>query len=86
MNTEKRFEVEIREMKMSLVRSARSLELVKNAYEGNGDLVITSLQVRRGQKELLEGLADLSNSSQAAVLRIIIDEWCESKILQGNIA
>lgn len=69
---------------MSLVRSARSLELVKNAYEGNGGLVITSLQVRQGQKEMLEGLAELNNSSQAAVLRNIIDEWCEMKLTHGT--
>lgn len=70
-----------REIAMSLVRSARSLNLVKSAYEGNGELVITSLQVRKGQKELLEGLAALNSMSQASVLRTIIDEWCEMKLV-----
>lgn len=74
-----------KEITMSLVRSAHSFKLIKDAYEGNGDLVITSLQVRKGQKDLLEGLADLNSSSQAAVLRTIIDEWCESKIAQRSV-
>lgn len=70
---------------MSLVRSSASLELVKKAYEGNGDLVMTSLQVRKDQKLMLEGLARMNSSYQAAVLRTILDEWCEMKLAHQEV-
>lgn len=69
---------------MSIVRSADSLAIIKRAYEGNGDLKLTSLHVRGGQKELLEELARRSGESQASVLRAIIDEWCEIKLAEGT--
>lgn len=65
---------------MGLVRSARSLELVRSAYESDGELVRTLIQLRKGQKDLIESLSASSGNSQAAVLRAIIDEWCEQKL------
>ena len=65
---------------MSLVRSAQSLDLVRHAYETNGELVKGLFQLRKGQKELIEGLAESSQVAQAAVVRTIIDEWCEMKL------
>ena len=73
-----------REVRMAIVRSASALDAIRNAYEGEGDLVLTSLQIRRGQKELLETLAKQGGESQASVLRAIIDEWCESKLAMSN--
>ena len=65
---------------MSLIRSGLSLDFIKAAYEGDGDLVLTSLQVREEQKTLLKELARRNNISQAAILRNILDEWCVVKI------
>lgn len=65
---------------MSIVRSANSLAIIRKAYEGNGDLKLTSLHVRAGQKNMLEELARLSGESQASILRAILDEWCEQKL------
>ena len=69
---------------MSIVRSPNSLTIIRNAYEGDGDLKLTSLHVRAGQKIMLEELARLSGESQASVLRAILDEWCEQKLAEGG--
>lgn len=69
---------------MSIVRSADSLNLIRAAYEGNGELKLTSLHIRAGQKTMLEELARKSGESQAAVIRAILDEWCEHKLSEGS--
>lgn len=67
---------------MSLVRSKQSLDLIRTAYEGNeeAELVLTSYQLRKPQKEMIKGLAKQSAMHQAAVLRAILDEWCQMKM------
>lgn len=71
---------------MSIVRSAESLAIIKEAYEGNGELQTTSIKVRKGQKEMIDKLASQSGESQASVLRAIIDEWCEMKLAIRELA
>jgi len=67
---------------MSLVRSKQSLDLIQTAYEGGeeAELVLTSYQLRKPQKDMIKGLAKQSAMHQAAVLRAIIDEWCQMKL------
>lgn len=69
---------------MSIVRSANSLTVIRKAYEGNGDLKLTSLHIRAGQKDMLEELARRGGESQASVLRAILDEWCEMKLAEES--
>lgn len=62
--------------KVGIVNNAHALKLVQEAkINPNGGLVLTSFQLRAGQKKLLEGLANLSGESQATILRGICDEW-----------
>ena len=68
------------EVQMAVVRTPSAIAAIKKAYKSNGKLVLTSLKVREGQKVLLESLAKQSGESQAAILRAIIDEWCEMKL------
>ena len=65
---------------MAVVRTPSAITAIKKAYGSNGKLVLTSLKVREGQKVLLESLSKQSGESQAAILRAIIDEWCEMKL------
>lgn len=67
---------------MSLVRSSQSLDLIRKAYEGSAEaeLVLTSYQLRKPQKDMIKGLASRNAMHQAAILRAIIDEWCEMKL------
>jgi len=66
--------------KMAIVRTASLLDIIKKAYEGNGDFVVLGLQVRSSQRELLKELSTQSGESQASILRAIIDEWCEIQL------
>jgi hypothetical protein len=69
------------EVGMAITRSEQSLELIRTAYEtAEDELVLTSFQIRRSQKALIEQLAKSNSESQATVLRAIIDEWCECKL------
>lgn len=71
---------------MSFVRSEQSLDLIQKSYDGNeeAELVLTSYQLRRPQKEMIKGLAKRNASHQAVILRAIIDEWCEMKLREGK--
>ncbi len=71
-------------IRMSIVRSNESLAVIERGRKGGGGLKPISLHIRVGQKEMLEELARLTGESQAAVLRAIIDEWCESKLNQED--
>lgn len=64
---------------MAIIRSPGSRELVRETYEAEegAELVLTSFQLRRAQKEMINQLADWNAISQAALIRTIIDEWCE---------
>lgn len=66
---------------MALVRSSAALELVRQHYEApSGDtpnMILTSLYIRSGQKQIIDGLSDALGMGKAEVLRGIIDEWCE---------
>jgi len=66
----------------NLVRSDQSLDLIEQAYKGvaESELVLTSYQLRQAQKNMLAELASRNAMSQAAVIRAIIDEWCEMKL------
>jgi hypothetical protein len=70
------------EVEMGVVRSARSLDLIRDARNQNGKakLVLTSFQLRQSQKDLIESLAEQSGESQATIVRAIFDEWCEMKL------
>lgn len=67
---------------VNLIRSERSLDLVKQAYEShNGsDLTLTSFKIRQAQHDLIKALAESTSESQASIVRAIIDEWCEAKL------
>lgn len=72
---------------MALIRSAASLGAVKKGYEGDGELIVLGLQVRKSQREMLQELSRLTGESQATILRAILDEWCESTLsAQGEPA
>ena len=69
------------EVGMAVVRSADARELVRETYEANdAKLVLTSFQLRRPQKEMINKLAEWNAISQAALIRTIIDEWCEMNL------
>lgn len=49
------------------------------ADTGEENLVYLSAMVPPSHKELIKSLARVNRTSQAVVLRTIIDEWCEGK-------
>lgn len=67
---------------MGIVRSAQSLDLIRKSRNHNGDaeLVLTSFQLRREQKEMIDALAKRTGEKQATIVRAIIDDWCEMKL------
>lgn len=65
---------------MAIVRSASPLDIIRKAYEGNGDTVTLGLKVREGQRTMLQELSEVTGESQASILRAIIDEWCETQL------
>lgn len=66
-------------MRVSHVESA--LQLVDDVLSdvGEENLVYLSAMVPPAHKDLIVGLAKLNRTKQAAILRSIIDEWCEMK-------
>lgn len=69
-------------IRVNVVRFNNALKVVERGREGGGGLKPVSLHIRANQKWMLEELARHVGESQAAVLRAIIDEWCEAKLSQ----
>lgn len=65
-------------MRLQIGRASQLIDDVLSDTS-DGNMVYLSVMVPQAQKELVEGLAKLNRVKQAAVLRSIIDEWCESK-------
>lgn len=70
------------EVEMGVVRSAQSLDVLKRSTnQSNGaELTLTSFQLRKDQKVMIEELARRNGESQATVIRAIIDEWVALKM------
>jgi hypothetical protein len=74
------------EAAMNIIRTADSLELIKEALIGNGDdsnLVNASFMIAPKQKAVIEQLSRENRFSQGIILRIIIDEWMEQKVREA---
>ena len=68
---------------MALVRSPRSLKLIREQYEAidsGENKVLVSYFIRPAQKKLIDGLAKQTGRAKADVLREIIDEWCKLQL------
>lgn len=68
------------EVDMALIRNAKALNLLKSSNGIETSLVLTSFQLRKDQKELIEKLAEQNSERQATIIRAIIDEWREMKL------
>ena len=66
---------------MNLVRTAETRKLIEEAVEGGVDenLINVSFMVSPKQKAVIERLAKENRFSQGVVVRIILDEWMQSK-------
>lgn len=66
---------------MNLVRTAETRKLIEEAVEGGVDenLINVSFMVSPKQKAVIERLARENRFSQGVVVRIILDEWMQSK-------
>lgn len=64
---------------MRLARVDSALPQIEDVLTdaGNENLVYLSAMVPPAHKDLIVELARLNRTKQAAVLRVIIDEWCE---------
>lgn len=67
---------------MRLAQVNRASQYLRDVLDDDGtaNLVYLSAMVPPAHKKLLEGLAQLNRGTQAAVLRAILDEWCEAKL------
>ena len=73
----------VKEVSMSVVRSARSLEDVLSNVEQDGNepvLRLISYKIRNDQKQLIEELAKRNGETQATIVRAILDDWVELKL------
>lgn len=66
-------------MRLSNVGEASQLIEDVLSDEGTDNLVYMSVMVPPAHKKLVENLARLNRTKQAAVVRAILDEWCELK-------
>lgn len=66
-------------MRLSNVEAASNLIEDVLADTGEDNLVYLSVMVPPAHKRLVESLAKLNRTKQAAVVRAIFDEWCEAK-------
>jgi hypothetical protein len=66
---------------MNIIRSAESRKLIGEAVRGDIDenLINVSFMLSPKQKAVIEQLAKENRFSQGVVLRVIIDEWMQSK-------
>lgn len=66
---------------MNIIRSEESRQLISDAVKGDVDenLVNVSFMLSPKQKAVIEQLARENRFSQGVVLRVIIDEWMQSK-------
>lgn len=66
---------------MKLNELSRASQLIQDVLGDTGEdnLVYLSAMVPPAHKNLIVGLAKANRTKQAAVLRAIIDEWCELK-------
>lgn len=73
-----------------LVRSPQSLELIEKMYREpvgkSENMKLVSNFLRPSQKALIDGLAEQTGKGKAAVMREIIDEWCETQLKTRGIA
>ena len=68
---------------MNIVRSEQHLDLLKKSLEAGDldeNLKTTSAMMRPLQLDMIRTLARANRLSQGDIMRIIIDEWCESKL------
>lgn len=68
---------------MTLIRSPRSLKLIREHYEAidsGENKVLVSYFLRPSQKRLIDGLAAHTGRGKAEVVREIIDEWCKMQL------
>ncbi|MCB8942581.1 MAG: hypothetical protein H6658_02275 [Ardenticatenaceae bacterium] len=72
--------MEAQDMRLSDVERASQLIQEVLQDEGEDNLVYLSAMVPPAHKDLISGLAKINKAKQAAVLRAIIDEWCEFKL------
>lgn len=75
----KEIQSEVLTMRLERVEDTSTLLSAVLADTGEENLVYLSAMVPPVHKRLIEELARLNRAKQAAVLRTIIDEWCEYK-------
>ena len=70
---------------MNIIRSADSLRLIEEAVSGGVDenLINVSFMMSPKQKAVIEQLSKENRLSQGVVIRVILDEWMQSKA-RGN--
>lgn len=67
---------------MNLVRTAETRKLIEEAVESGVEenLINVSFMVSPKQKAVIEKLSKENRFSQGVVVRIILDEWMQSKV------
>lgn len=71
------------EVAMNLVRSEQLTDILKESYKAgdwDSNMVTTSMMVRPKQLEMIRALAKANRLSQGDIIRIIIDEWTQTKL------
>ena len=70
---------------MTLVRHESTRAIVEDVYlkRAPENLVLISYHIHPEQRRLINELSAATGTSKAAVVRELIDEWCES-ILRGQ--
>jgi len=66
---------------MRLSNVDRASDLIEDVLTDSGDdaMVYLSVMVPPAHKKLVEALAKLNRTKQAAVVRVILENWCEDR-------
>ncbi len=75
-------EVKPEDAKMNIIRSQQTLGLIQQSLKSNGDgnLQNVSFMLSPSQRGVIKQLARENRMSQGVILRIIVDEWMQSKL------
>lgn len=72
---------------MDILRNKQLLGLLDESLKADDldeNLITTSAMLRPSQLEMIRQLARANRLSQGDIVRVIIDEWCESKLKPGG--
>ena len=70
------------EDRMNIIRSERSVGLIRRAVEGEAEdnLVNVSFMLAPSQRAVIQQLAKENRFSQGVIVRVILDEWMQNKL------